>query len=131
MSHLPRLVALAFAVAVFGCGRPAANPVPALSPAPALDPAAPDVAESTQYRDWANFPVGTVLTQRTTTDSAKTPGQTLTTITFALMEMSDTALVVQWQATTEYHGGRGDKKPPVTGRRARFIKLAAGGEKED
>ena len=116
MSHLIRLAAVTVAAFVSGCGRPAANPipVPALPPAPALDPAAPDVAESTQYRDWANFPIGTVLTQRTTTDSTKTPGQTVTTIVYALKEKTGTALVVEWQASTEFHGGRVDRKRSLT-----------------
>ncbi len=132
MSNLTRAAILGVSLFAAGCGsRPAPAVAPALPPAPPLDPTAADVVENSQYRDWSAFPVGTTLTQRTTTDSLKTPGMTVTTIIYTLKEKADSHLVVEWQASTEYHGGRVDRNPPVTERRPRWVKLAEGVKKEE
>ena len=133
MSVLLRLLLpLAVVLTAAGCGR-SPTPVavaPAL-PAPPLDPAAADVVENPSAKAWTSHPLGTTVTQRTTTDSARTPGMTVTTIVYVLKEKTDTHVAVESQATTEYHGGRVERNPPALGRMPKLIQLPDGVKKED
>lgn len=124
------LLALAFAA---GCGsKPTPSPV-LLTPEEQAKLSAPaaEQVENPQYRNWAKFPVGTTLTRKMTTDSAKSEGMTVTTFTFKITEKTDEVVLVESQATTEYHGGRVEKNPPVTDRHPRQIALPDGIKKED
>jgi hypothetical protein len=132
MRHLLPLVCGSFALLVAaGCGsKPTPSPV-LLTPeeqAKLSTPAA-DKVDNPQYTQWGKFPVGTTLTRRMTTDSAKTEGQTVTTFTFKITEKTDEVVVIESQATTEYHGGRVEKNPPVTDRYPRQIALPEGVKK--
>ena len=82
--------------------------------------------ENPSYALWGPFPVGTTVTQTTTTDSPKSPGRTVTTIVYRLTERTDERVVVERQATTEYHDGRVDKNPPAADRVPRWVPLPAG-----
>jgi hypothetical protein len=121
------LVALLLA----GCG-PKPTPVQ-LSPEDQSKLAGPkaEMVENPQYRNWAKFPVGTAFTRKMTTDSAKSEGKTVTTFKFKITEKSDELVVVESEATTEYHGGRVEKNPPVIDRHPRQVALPDGAKKDE
>ncbi len=118
---------------VAGCGcKPTPSPV-VLTPEEQQKLAGPkaEMVENPQYRNWAKFPVGTTLTRKMTTDSAKSEGMTVTTFTFKITEKTDDAVVVESVATTEYHGGRVEKNPVVTDRHPRQVALPDGAKKDE
>jgi hypothetical protein len=90
-----------------------------------------EMVEHPTYKLWGQFPVGTSVTKRTTTDSELTPGQTITTIVYTIKERSDDHVVIESQATTTYHGGRVDTNPPSSVRTPRWIQLPPGIKKEE
>jgi hypothetical protein len=83
------------------------------------------------YLQWGNFPIGTTVVRRTTTDSELTPGMTVTTIVHTLTEKDDKYIVVETQATTEYHDGRVEKNPPDVVRTPRKVALPNGVKREE
>ncbi len=116
-------------LAQVGCGSKAGD-----TKLPAIEIALPDPArmvDHPSYKHWGRFPVGTTVTQQTTTDSAKTPGMTVTTIVYVLTEKSDDHIVVTTQAKTVYHGGRVENNPTASARTSRLIQLPDGVKKED
>ena len=126
------IIGLLFAMcllAQLGCGSNAGD-----SKFPTVEISLPDPArmvDHPSYKHWGHFPVGTTITQKTTTDSAKTPGMTVTTIVYVLTEKSDDHIVVTTQAKTEYHGGRVENNPTASVRTPRLIQLPDGVKKED
>jgi hypothetical protein len=134
MRHLLPLVCGSFLLAVAaGCGsKPTPSPV-LLSPdeQAKLSTHAAEQVDNPQYTQWGKFPVGTTLTRKMTTDSLKSEGMTVTTFAFKITEKSDEVVVIESQATTEYHGGRVEKNPPVTDRYPRRIALPDGFKKDE
>jgi hypothetical protein len=131
MRHPLPLAGGLLALALAGCGpKPTPSPV-LLSPEEEQKLAAAETVDNPQYKQWAPFPVGTTLTRRMTTDSAKSEGMTVTTFVFKITEKTADAVVVESEATTEYHGGRVDKNPSVTNRYPRRVALPDGIQKED
>ncbi|MCI0704948.1 MAG: hypothetical protein L0241_28135 [Planctomycetia bacterium] len=90
-----------------------------------------ELVEHPTYKMWAKFAPGTTITQKTTTDSENSPGQTVTTIVYSLKEKTDDHILLESQATTVYHGGRVEKNPPNTVKTPRLIPLPPGVKKED
>jgi hypothetical protein len=121
-------------IALTGCGGKPADP-PAVAVAPGLPadppPTPAELVDHPVYLQWGRFPVGTTVTRKTTTDSEKTPGMTVTTIVYTLKDKGDDFLVLETQATTEYHGGRVDKNPPEVIRTPRKVALPSGINKEE
>ena len=114
-----------------GCGpKPTPSPL-ILTPEEQAKMAGPkaEMVDNPQYLNWGQFPVGTALTRKMTTDSAKSEGKTVTTFKFRITEKTDDVVVVESEATTEYHGGRVEKNPPVIDRHPRQVALPEGAKK--
>lgn len=126
-------------LSLFGCSSspadPAAQPPELGNEASAAVTAANgsdrELVENPAYRQWASFPVGTRVTQRMTTDSAKTPGKTVTTTVLTLIRRTDEEVVVESQATTAYADGRIVRNDPQEFRNPRWVPLPPGVKKED
>lgn len=88
-----------------------------------------DLIENPEYHRWNKFPVGTTVTRRMVTDSAKTEGKTITTFIIKLKSKTDDDLTVETQAKTEYSDGRVMDNPPLTSRVPRRIMLPEGIDK--
>jgi hypothetical protein len=82
--------------------------------------------EHPSYLQWKNFPVGTSVTQQTTTDSEKTIGKTVTVIVTTLKEKAADFLVLESQSTTTYADGRVNKVPAVESKIPREVRLPEG-----
>lgn len=132
MRHPLPLACGLLALALAGCwSKPEVSPV-ILSPEEQEKLNAPvEKVEHPTYKLWAKFPVGTTVTQTTTTDTPKSEGKTVTTIVYKLLERTDELVVVERQATTEFHGGRVEKNPPATDRAVRWIPLPGGVRKDE
>ena len=85
-----------------------------------------EVIEHPTYRQWKAFPVGTSVTQKTTTDSEKTPGKTVTVIVTSLKQKTDDFLVLESQSTTTYADGRVNAIPAIESKIPREIRLPEG-----
>ena len=82
--------------------------------------------EHPNYLQWKKFPVGTSVTQKTTTDSEKTVGKTVTVVITTLKEKTAEFLVLESQATTTYADGRVNKVPAVESKIPREVRLPEG-----
>jgi hypothetical protein len=129
--NLSVLILMGF-VALVGCNRPtardAATPSDTDGDRSDLSALLPkgEIAEHPTYRQWKAFPVGTSLTQQTTTDSAKTPGKTVTVIRTTLKEKGADFLVLESQSTTTYGDGRKNEVPAVASRIPSEVRLPEG-----
>lgn len=113
--RLPILILLFIALA--GCGvRPAVTPQEngqgSLVEKHALPMPAGEWVEHPLARPWTGFPVGTTVTQTTTTENEDNPAKTVTTIVFHLKEKTDQHVIVESQATTVHYTGRVETNPP-------------------
>ncbi len=130
------IVAILISIVTLGCGiKINKNPeVASKTNETDSDPNKPttpaELVEHPSYKLWCNFAPGAQVTQKTTTDSANTPGQTVTTIVYTLKEKSRDHVLVETQATTVFHGGRVEANPPSTVRTPRLIPLPPGASKE-
>ncbi len=122
--------ALFFITIFAGCGPQAPKAAPGLPSGEPMPIPSSEMVEHPTYKLWANFKPGASVTTRMTTDSEKTPGKTVTTISYKLTEKTDEHIVVEWQAKTEYHGGRIENNPPSTTKTKRFLPLPDGADKE-
>jgi hypothetical protein len=121
-------------LALAGCGsKPKAGDPPTQASQAASDRSvsAIEMVEHPSFRLWSKFPVGTTVTQRTTTDSPKTPGMTITTIIYTLTNKSSDSITIETQATTMYHGQPTMKNPPAIIRTPSKIPLPNGIRRED
>jgi hypothetical protein len=121
------------AVAVAGCGQSDAGPRDAV-PDDADVPKASHVGEmveSPSYKLWARFPVGTSVTQRTTTENARFKGKTVTTIVYTVKENDDDHVTVETQATTVRYHGVVEKNPAAVVSYKKMVPLPEGFKKED
>lgn len=120
------------ALTLAGCGTKNTPSPVILSPEEQQKLDAPvEKVEDLTYKQWGRFPVGTTLTRTMTTDSLMSEGKTVTTFVVKLTEKTDDYLVVETQATTEYHDGRVEKNPPATARSPRLTPLPEGVKKEE
>jgi hypothetical protein len=125
-------------VLVIGCNKSEPKPdlqtTAASSDHPPTQPtnqaASRELVEHPTYKLWGQFPAGTTVTQRTTTDSELTPGQTVTTIVYTIKERTEDHIIIESQATTTYHGGRVEMNPPNEVRSPRLIPLPPGVNKD-
>jgi len=85
-----------------------------------------ELVEHPTYRQWKAFPVGTTVTQKTTTDSEQTPGMTVTVQVTLLKQKTDDFLVLESQSTTTYADGRINKQPAFESKIPREIRLPEG-----
>ncbi len=129
----------AMVLSLFGCSSSPADPAARPSepskgssgPAAATVGSDREMVENPAYRQWASFPVGTRVTQRMTTDSAKTPGKTVTTTVLTLKSRTEEEVIVESQATTAYADGRIVRNDPQEFRNPRWVPLPPGVKKED
>jgi hypothetical protein len=94
-------------------------------------PPAGERVENPTYKLWANFPAGTSVTQRTTTENENNTQKTVTTITYTLREKTDDRVVVESRATTVHYTGRVEENPPAAVTTRRYLTLPPGAGKED
>lgn len=81
------------------------------------------------YKRWAQFPVGSAVVQRTTTENRDSPLKTVTDIRYTLKEKTADHLVVEFVATTKHPDGRVEKNPPQDNRVQRQFTLPVGAKK--
>src|SRR5262249_11814341 len=121
------------AVAVAGCGQSDAGSRDVVPDETAPLEAAPvgELVESPSYKLWARFPVGTSVTQRTTTENARFKGKTVTTIVYTVKENDEAHVTIETQATTVRHHGVVEKNPASVVSYKKLVPLPAGFKKED
>ncbi|HKB03620.1 MAG TPA: hypothetical protein VKD90_15460 [Gemmataceae bacterium] len=105
------------------------EPSPVSAPAPARDePAAPrDQIDNPQYQSWARFPKGTTVIHRSVTRTDGTEGETVTTTTYTLVEMTPERTVVEVQNSTRRYDGLETRNPPAKYTHPRRIAGPPGG----
>lgn len=123
---------------VCGCGGKAAPPQPAAgpdapAPAPAPVPSAPpgESVENPQYASWAKFPPGTLIVQRTTSETEGVEGKTVTTLTTKLIEVAPEFVKLESQSSSRRFDGHEETNPPGTFKVPRLLVLPTGMKKED
>ncbi|MFQ3594012.1 MAG: hypothetical protein SNJ82_12600 [Gemmataceae bacterium] len=84
------------------------------------------LVEHPTYRQWKAFPAGTSVTQKTTTDSAKTEGKTVTVIVTTLKDKTNDYIVLESQSTTSYADGRVVEVPAIESKIPREVRLPEG-----
>jgi hypothetical protein len=98
---------------VIGCGdgRPTVQPA-SMTPA-ADEPTEPrESIDNPQYRDWANFPKGTTIVHRSVTRIEGNEGETVTTTTYSLLELTPEQAVIEMQTATRRYDGLETKNAP-------------------
>jgi hypothetical protein len=120
MRTLPLLALCLGFVTAAGCGK--SNPAPSggegrTVPAGRPDDTPPAIPggeqfENPNYKLWDRFPVGTCVTQRTTTENEDNTAKTVTTIKYTLKQKADDYLLLESQATTVHYTGRTETNPP-------------------
>lgn len=90
-----------------GCGGPASTPTAATVPSvPDTDDTAPQVLfYDLDYANWSRFPVGTQVKRKSVTSSPKATASTTSVETLTLKEVTDGAVVVVRQNTTQRSDG--------------------------
>jgi hypothetical protein len=104
---------LALLVLMAGCGdgRPAVQPV-STAPAAQESTGPRESIDNPQYRDWANVPKGTTVVHRSVTRIEGNDGETVTTTTYSLLELTPEQAVVEMQTATRRYDGLETKNTP-------------------
>jgi hypothetical protein len=80
--------------------------------------------ESPLYTSWSRFPVGSTATFREVT--AAGTNQTVTTITYKLLELTKSQVVVEFTAFTKHYDGHETSNPPEKLTNPRLVSLPPG-----
>jgi hypothetical protein len=123
-------------ILIAGCGQSNTTPIPPVAvtiqpdDGPVPIPGGEHI-ESPVYKLWARFPVGSRVTQRTTTENESNTEKTVTTIAYTLKQKTDEYVVVESQATTNHYDGRVEKNPPSETKTRKLFTLPPGAKKPD
>ena len=80
--------------------------------------------ESPLYKSWSGFKVGTTIVCKEVT--AAGTNQTVTTITYKLLELTNSRVVVEFNAATKYYDGHETNNPPEKLTNPRMVSLPPG-----
>ncbi|HVK08074.1 MAG TPA: hypothetical protein VM597_04785 [Gemmataceae bacterium] len=107
-----------------GCGGDAPGPGELTG---AVAPTEPGVEiPNPQYASWADFPVGTAVVIRAVTRADGDPGETVTTTTLTLREVSPVRVVVESRAETRRYDGHVTANPPTRADHSKTLRLPGG-----
>lgn len=126
-----RALALACLLAgLIGCGPNSGATSSPTEFVPTTDPPRDQVVNP-QYRTWAAFSVGTIVTLRSITETTGSSSVTTTTTTYKLQERTDDLVMIEMQTNTKRHDGAEIVTPPEKFRHPKLITLAPGVSKEE